>query len=199
MKDGHAERICSDYCLTEAEAKEQAARKLQEAGWTSRMQQPETLSRLNEKVCLARDIKSIGGQAAFANGRTTGIGSPSLPAHSYYKVLILLISIALAVGPSFLTQPPATQKSPQHPGHFRGLLNQLFQGNKITSPAYTETSTVDEANVVRFIGVVTFTHQVNPKKFTSRGVHTTKVSAHESAAEQAYITIGKSAGILVAS
>ena len=29
MKDGHAERICSDYCLTEAEAKEQAARKLQ--------------------------------------------------------------------------------------------------------------------------------------------------------------------------
>ena len=29
MKDGHAERIYSDYCLTEAEAKEQAARKLQ--------------------------------------------------------------------------------------------------------------------------------------------------------------------------
>ena len=112
MKDGHAERICSDYCLTEAEAKEQAARKLQEAVWTARMQQPETLSRLNEKVCLARDIKSIGRQAAFANGRTTGKGSASLPAHSYYKVLILLIPIALAVGPSFLTQPPATQKSP---------------------------------------------------------------------------------------
>ena len=193
-------RTSQDYVeVILSDVRKELLEKYQEAGWTSRMQQPETLSRLNEKVCLAQDIKSIGGQVAFANGRTTGKGSPSLPAHSYYKVLILLISIALAVGPSFLTQPPATQKSPQHPGHFRGLLNQLFQGNKITSPhVYTETSTVDEPNVVRFIGVATFTHQGTPKRFTSRGVHTTKVSALESAAEQAYITIGKSA-ILVAS
>ena len=71
----------------------------------------------------------------------------------------------------------------------------MFQCNKITSPVYTETSTVDEPNVVRFIGVVTFSHQGTPKRFTSRGVHTDKASAHESAAEQAYITIGNSAGV----
>ena len=188
-------RTSQDYVeIILSDVRKELLEKYQSPGWTARMQQPETLSRLNEKVCLARDIKSIGGQAAFANGRTTGKGSASLPAHSYYKVLILFMSIALAVGPSFLTQPPATQKSPQHPGHFRGLLNQLFQGNKITSPAYTETSTVDEVNVVRFIGVVTFSHQGTPKRFTSRGVHTNKVSALESAAEQAYITIGTSAG-----
>ena len=60
----------------------------------------------------------------------------------------------------------------------------MSQSDEITRPVYTETSTVDEANVVRFIGVITFSHQGTPKRFTSRGVHTNKASAHESAAEQ---------------
>ena len=185
-------RTSQDYVeVILSDVRKELLQKYQSPGWTARMQQPETLSRLNEKVCLAQGVKQIGRQAVFTDGATAGKGSVSSPAFSY-KVLvrvILLISITLAVGSNY---PSLTQKSAKHPGHFRGLLNQISQRDELTSLGYAEIENRNEkGNLVGFTGVVTFTHQGIPKKFKSRGVHATKSSAQESAAEEAFNTIGE--------
>ena len=103
--------------------------------------------------------------------------------------MILLISISHAVGSHY---PSVTQKSPKHPGHFRGLLNQMSQRNELTNLDYDDNEVKNEkGNVVGFTGSVTFTHQGIQRKFKSRGVHTTKSSAYESAAEEAFNAIGE--------
>ena len=68
----------------------------------------------------------------------------------------------------------------------------MSQCNELTYLSYAEIKVKNEkGNVVGFTGVVTFTHQGIQRKFKSRGVHTTKSSAYESAAEEAFNAIGE--------
>ena len=75
-------RTSQDYVeVILSDVRKELLQKYQSPGWRARMQQPETLSRLNEKVCLAQGVEQTGRQVSFTDGATAGKTSISLPAY----------------------------------------------------------------------------------------------------------------------
>ena len=99
-------------------------------------------------------------------------------------MLLAIIATHHIMLPLLATSPrPVAQKCS---GFYRGQLHQLSQRGEEKHMQYEERD-----HDKGFTAAVTFMQQGSLKKFQSRGVHTSKSSADESAAECAVSRIGK--------